>query len=461
MNPTVLQPVASSAFFLLFLVPLVPAGFALMNTGLGRSRSAAHFMLSSLCTAALAACVFALWGGSLAGIGAGIGAGTGATHEHVLILRGHGWDWIATGRLLWPGAEPTSSRSTLFLLLQIFTVGIAAMIPLATGADRWRLSACLASTALLAGWTYPLLAHWVWGGGWLSQLGANYGMGRGFLDPAGAATIHVLGGLTALSIAWILGPRFGKYSAGDLPAAIPGYSIVAVLFGCAVMLPGWIALNAMGAILFANSTPGEMPLIAVNTFLSASASCLATLATTAARFSKPDASLCANGWVAGLVTSSALCAYVTPGVAIFTGFAAGVLITFAIEFVETRLGIDDPGGAISVHGLAGIWGLLAAGIFTHIPQFALTPNFIPRLGPAGAIANGGIPQRGQFMAQLVGVATLLGLILPLSYGLNWVLNRIHPQRVDQQGERLGMDLRELGGGAYPEFVVRNDEFAPR
>jgi ammonium transporter, Amt family len=429
--------VPATYFILIFLVPLALAGLAIMNTGLGRTRSAAHFMLASMSAVALAACVYVLWGFSWEGVSGQV--------AHIVFLGGRPWDWIATDPFLWHGLAFDSSRVTASAFLQVFTVGLAAMIPLASGADRWRLTASLISTALLAGWIYPLFAHWVWGGGWLSELGTNYGLGIGFVDAGGASTIHVVGALSALSMVWILGPRFGKYSAEGVPAAIPGYNIVYVLLGCGLMLPGWIALNAAGSLLFVGTPPGQIALVAVNTFLCASAGCLAALATTGVRFSKPDASLCGNGWVGGLVTSSAIAPFVTPGVAILTGFVAGLIVVLSIEFLEMHLSIDDPGGAISSHGLAGLWGLLASGIFMHLPRLAST----------------GFHPRGQFLAQVVGIATLLGFVLPMTFGLNWILNRLHVQRVDRQGDRLGMDLRELGGGAYPEFVVRSDEYTQR
>ena len=428
MNPPTPAPQLPLYLFLVFLVPLAPAGLALMNTGFGRTRSAAHFMLSSLVTVALAACVYVLCGFSWEGF-----PGRAA---HSFLLKGRSWNWIGGEPFLLHGVRFSGSPETASVLLQIFTVGLAAMIPLAAGADRWRLNASLISTALLAGWTYPLFAHWVWGGGWLSQLGNNYGLGAGFLDAAGTSTIHVVGGLSALAIVWILGPRLGKYSEHGASAAIPGHNIIYVLFGCALMLPGWMALNAAGALLFAGAAPALLPLVAINTLLAASASCLAALATTSIRFTKPDASLCGNGWAGGLVASSAVCAFVSPIAAIFIGLVAGIIVPLSIELLEMRLSIDDPGGAISVHAVAGIWGLLAAGLLAHISAH-----------PAG-----------QLLAQVVGIATLLGFILPMSYAFNWIVNRFYPQRVDHYGERLGMDLRELGGGAYPEFVVRSDEF---
>ena len=149
------------------------------------------------------------------------------------------------------------------------------------------------------------------------------------------------------------------------------------------------------------------------------------------RFGKPDASLCANGWLAGLVASSACAGIVSPGESILVGLVAGIVTPLMVELLELALSIDDPSGAITVHAAAGLWGLVAAGLFA--------------------------PQPGQLLAQLVGIAALLGLVLPLVYLLFALLNRIVPFRVEPDGERIGMDLHELGGGAYPEFVIHRDE----
>jgi Amt family ammonium transporter len=410
---------------LVAMVPLALAGLVLMNTGLGRTRSAAHSMLASMAAIAVAALIYCTVGFSWEGIAGG--------PAHSLVVAGKHWDWIATAPLCLRGLAPGATQANLQVLLQVFAVGLAALIPLSAGADRWRISASCLSTALLAGWTYPLFAHWVWGGGWLAQLGSSYGLGRGFLDGGGASTIQVVGGLTALTVVWIIGPRRGKYAQDGIAPAIPGHNIVYVLFGALLVVPGWIALNAAGAILFAGAAASRTPLIAINTMLSAAGACLAALFITRVRFGKPDASLCANGWVGGLVASSAVCAFVSPLLAIGVGLIAGGLVTGAVELLELRLSVDDPGGAISVHAVAGIWGLLAVGIF--------------------------VP--GQMLAQVVGVASLLGVVLPLSYCLNWLLDRVHPQRTDREGERLGMDLHELGAGAYPEFMIHNEEFLER
>ncbi len=428
--PALSEAGTAVCILLILLVPLAGAGLALINTGLGRSRSAAHSMLASLCVVAVAALVYFACGFAWQGY-----LGRPA---HVVTLAGKGWNWLAAEPLFLRGLKLDGSPASLAAWLQMLSVGLAALIPLGSGADRWRLPASCASTALLAGITYPLFAHWVWGGGWLAQLGANYGLGRGFLDAGGGSTIQAVGGLTALAIAWILGPRLGKYSREGIPTAIPGHNAVLVLLGCAVALVGWLGLNSAGAILFTGAAPAGTVLVGVNTVLSAAVAALAAAMITKIRFGKPDASLVANGWVGGLVASSAACASVTPATAAFIGLVAGVLVIFAVELFEVRLAVDDPSGAVSVHAVAGIWGVLALGFFARLPGAA-----------------------GQWLAQLIGVATLLGFVLPLTYGLNWLLNRFYPQRAPMEGERLGMDVNELGATAYPEFVIHTEEFIPR
>jgi Amt family ammonium transporter len=436
-----------ACIFFILLVPFAAAGLAFMNVGLGRSRSAGHMMMASLCALAVAGIsYFAIgfaWQGAIGG------------PAHLLNFPGKTWNWIAAEPFLFRKLSFDGSATSLTALLQMFSVGLAAVIPLGSGADRWRLRAICLSTAILAALTYPLFAHWVWGGGWLAQLGVNYGIGRGFLDAGGSSTIQAVGGLTALAITWILGPRRGKYSADGMAPAIPGHNSVFVLFGCILALIGWIGLNSAGAILFTGAEPSGAALIAINTMLAASASALTAAFITKVRFGKPDASLTSNGWVGGLVASSASCAFVSPAEALVIGSIAGTAITLSIEMLELRLEVDDPGGAISVHAVGGIWGLLALGIFGQFqrPVFNVTGDSLS--GLTSSVAS------GQWLAQLIGVATLLGFVLPLTYAVNLVLNRFYPYRVAVEGERQGMDLHELGAGAYPEFMTHTDEFLPR
>lgn len=437
---------------LIILVPLALAGLALINTGLSRSRSAAHSMLATLCVISVAVVVYFVIGFAW--------QGHADLPSHSFIIFGKEWSWLGAGPSCLRGIPMNGSPASLTALLQLFSVALAALIPLGAAAERWRLVGCCASTVLLAGITYPLFAHWVWGGGWLSRLGLNYGLGLGFLDAGGSSTIQGVGGLTALSLAWLLGPRRGKYNSEGVPAALPGHNTVLVLFGCIISVVGWMALNAAGSILFVGVTAGHAVLVAINTLLAASGGVLAGAAITRHRFGKPDASLSANSWMCGLAASSAGCAYVPPAAALLTGLVAGALVTCTIPWMETRLGIDDPSGAAAVHALGGLWGTLAVGIFPRTVRATLAAGAADRL-PGWQMMTQAASARpgGQVIAQIVGVATLLGFLLPLTYSFNWLLNRVLPQRIPPEEEGQGADLYELGAGAYPEFMTRSDEFS--
>jgi Amt family ammonium transporter len=409
---------------LLLLAPLAIAGVSLINAGLGRSRSAAQALLGNLAIVAVTAIVFAIVGASLAG---GLPGGRGLTFH----TGGVAWEWLHVGPLLLHGLGTAPAQAQLGLMFEFLAVALAAMLPWGSGADRWRLSAGCAAAAVMAAFVFPLAAHWIWGGGWLAQLGVNFSLGAGFLDVGGAGSIHVLGGLSALAVIWIAGPRRGKFPKEGFSTAMPGHNAAYVLFGCLISLVGWVAWNLAGAILWLHAPLSALPVTAINTVLAASAALVATFVVTRFRFGKPDASLCANGWMAGLVASSACAALVSPAASLFVGVVAGIATPLLVELFELALSVDDPSGAVSVHAAAGLWGLFAAGLFA--------------------------PQHGQLVAQLVGIATLLGVFLPMVYLLFWVLNRFVPFRVDADGERIGMDLHELGGGAYPEFVIHRDE----
>lgn len=415
-------------FLSILLIPLAIAGLSLINTGLGRSRNAAHLMLGCLCLISVAGLVYVVVGFSLLGYPGGPGYG--------LIAQGKTWEWLGALPLFMRGLPLGLNAPSLAALLGLMSVVFAAVIPLGSAAGRWKLSGMCLSTVLFAGWTVPVFGHWAWSG-WLAGLGRNFGIGAGFLDAGGAGAIQVTGGLTALALTWILGPRRGKFTPDRMPLALPGHNSIYVLFGCMLAWLGWIGLDSAGAILYTAAEAGRVVLITINATVGAASSTLAVAALTRIRFSKPDASLCGNGWIAGLVATSAGCAVVPPAAAIIIGLVAGVLVTYSIEWLELHLSIDDPGGSISVHALGGMWGLLATGWFA-------------RLGDAKA-------EGSQWIAQLAGIATLLGFVLPLTYGINWLLHYFRPMRVPPEGERQGLDLYELGAGAYPDFVTHNDD----
>ena len=409
---------------LLMLAPLALAGVALINTGLGRSRSAAQALLGNLVMIAVTAIVFALVGATFAGC---LQNGTG----HTIHAAGKPWDWIGAGPYFLSGLGAAPGQSQLSLVFEFLAVAMTALLPWGSGADRVRLVAGCAVAAVLAALVFPLAAHSIWGGGWLAQLNANFTLGASCLDPGGAATVHALGGLSALALIWIAGPRRGKFPKAGFSTAMPGHNTAYVLFGCLVSLVGWMAWNLAGAILWLNEPLAALPGTAVNTLLAGSAALAATYIVTRVRFGKPDGSLCANGWMSGLVASSACAAIVSPVASIFIGLVAGIATPLLVELLELALSIDDPSGAISVHAAAGLWGLLAVGILA--------------------------PRHGQFLAQMAGISAMLGIFLPLVYFLFLLLNRVVPFRVEADGERIGMDLHELGGGAYPEFVIHRDE----
>lgn len=431
------------AFAALLIAPFAVAGLALLNTGLVRARNATHVLMCSLCVIGASAGAYFVCGFAIQGFIGG--------PAHIWTIGGKEWSWLASLPLFWRGVDWNGSPAALVIWAQLLSVALAALIPLGAAAERWRLGAACISAAVLAGFIYPLFAHWVWGGGWLAQLGVNYGLGAGFVDAGGSATIQAVGGLSALALVWLLGPRHGKYSPDGMPMAIPGHNAVLVLFGCMLAWIGWLGINSAGALLFSGVDSGRVVLIMVNTTLGAGAAAAATAVLTRARFGKPDASLTANGFVAGLAAGSGACAFVPPASAIFIGLVAGILVPLAIENLELRLGIDDPGGAISVHAVGGLWGIIAVGIFGRFP--------LPVLNTAGSAAPSG--GEGQWLAQLIGIATLLGLVFPAVYFVNWLLGRRRPIRASIDGERQGLDLHELGAGAYPEFMTHTDEFLQR
>lgn len=416
---------------LILLIPLAFAGLALMNAGLTRSRSAAHSLTATLMAVAVAAVAYCAFGFAWQGFPGSAG--------YALTVAGKPWNWIGAGRFFLAGLDPNAGAPIWAACMGLFSAALAAIIPLGAGEERLRIRSVVLSAALTAAWTYPLFAHWVWGGGWLAQLGASYGLGAGFLDTGGAGSIQVVGGLTALSICWIVGPRRGKFNQDGMPSAIPGHNALFVLFGALLALVGWFGLNSVGAILFYGAGPGRVALVAMNTVLGAGSALMAAALITRTRFGKTDAWLSANGWTGGLVATSSCAAFLGPAEAIIIGLIAGSLVTFSIEWLELHLQIDDPGGSISVHAIAGLWGLLAAGFLGRAP------------GTNGA----------QWMAQIAGIATLLGVIFPMTYLGNWILNRIWPYRVSPDAERQGLDLSELGANAYPELATHLEDFTQR
>ena len=422
------ESIAVLFIVLLAALPLALAGLVLLKAGLGRSRSAAQSLLGALLAVSVSAVAFCILGFSLAGFQ--------GLPSYSMVLGSARLDWIGASGLFLSGLHWDGSLPGYAAAFEIFAVGMAALIPWGAGADRWRLRSIGLVSVLIGGILFPVFTHWVWGGGWLAALGVNFQIGSGFEDPGGAATIQVFGGLTALVAVWLLGPRSTKFAGSEVPRAIPGHHIINVLFGRMLLLPGWLAFNLLGATISDGTSPTMLVPVVINTLLCAAMALLAALFITRIRFGKPDASLCANGWVAGLVTSSAIAAFATPAEAMIAGVLIGGALPWLVELLEVYGRVDDPSGSIVVHGISGLWGLFVLGFMGSFPP-------------------------GQMLAQLIGIGTLLGLMLPVIYGCFWLLNKVFPFRTTPEGEQLGMDLHELGAGAYPEFVIYGDDFLPR
>jgi Amt family ammonium transporter len=405
------------------VAPLAIAGVALINTGLGRSRSAAQALLGNLAIVAVTAIVFALIGATFAGTPRAARA-TPSPGRQALELA-----WQGPVLPDWPG-QAAPAQAQLELLFEFLAVALAALIPWGSGADRWRLSAGCAIAAVLAALSFPL-AHWIWGGGWLAQLGVNFSLGSGFLDPGGAATVHVLGGLSALAVVWIAGPRRGKFPQGRLfhRHARPQRRLHPLRLPAGLV--GWLAFNVAGAVLWLHA-----PLSALAGYRHQHPALrLGSRRRHLHRHPHPLRQARRQPLRQRLAHRPGrlqrLRAIVSPLAALFIGVVAGIITPLLVEVLRAR----------------------------RLHRRPLRRHLRPRRRrPVGTARRRHLrPQPGQFVAQLVGIATLLGVFLPLVYLLFWLLNRVVPFRVDPDGERIGMDLHELGGGAYPEFVIHRDD----
>ncbi len=413
-DPSLVLPIAAALW-----IPLLPLGLLLLQAGMSRIRNTAHTLLMGLAGIALAIVGFLLPGAWIAGAGA---AG------HGFWLAGHFWDLI--GRHAPWSALAAHPAAALQAWQELWAAAIVALLALAGGLERWRRRPAMLAAYLCGAFFLPLMAHWLWGQGWLAQAPALFHLRNAPVDPAGAGGVQLLGGLIALSVMIQLGPRRGKFPADGLPAALPAHNIPLVLLSCLLLLPGWLAWNLLGALLHPQPFAAISAMtVAVNTVLPAAGGLLAAFELSAWRFGKPDASLSANGWLAGLVASSAGCALWGPLAALITGAVAGALVVFTVELIELRARLDDPAGVLPTHLLAGIWGVLAVALFGRNLSRA---------------------------AQLLELAVLIAFFWPLSFAALWLIGRLAPHRLDPDDERRGLDLSELGAGAYPEFVTHDD-----
>jgi len=290
--------------------------------------------------------------------------------------------------------------------------------------------------------TYPIFANWVWGGGWLSQLGKNFGLGHGHVDFAGSSVVHMVGGVTALAGAMVLGPRIGKYNKDGSANPIPGHNIPMGVLGCFILAFGWFGFNPGSTLAGADL---RISVIAVNTMLASASGAIFAMFYMWAKYGKPDPSMMVNGMLAGLVAITAPCGFVSSFWAFVIGAVSGVLVCWAAVFIERTMKVDDPVGAIAVHGVNGAWGVLSLGLFS---DGTYGDGFNGVEGTVRGLFYGGA---SQFVAQVIGTTTCFAFIFSASWVFFKVYDLVFGMRVSPETEMDGLDVPEMGVHGYPEI----------
>jgi Amt family ammonium transporter len=435
-----------------FLVMFMQAGFAMVESGLCRAKNANHTYMMNFFVYTCG--LFSYWilgfaiqmGGSAGN--SNLGGLQSLTGEHSLTLFGKAWGLFATSGIMLGGHTYDVGVMVIFLFEMVF-MDTALTIVTGACAERWKFLAFTISSIVMGAITYPLYGNWAWGGGWLAQLGTNTGLGKGYCDFAGSGVVHAVGGVTALAVCLIVGPRIGKYNRDGSSNPILGHDVSAVLIGCFILAFGWFGFNpgsTLGASANGNLRIGT---IAVATML---AGCTGTMGAILYMWSlkgKPDYSMSGNGLLAGLVAITAPSGFVNTAGACIIGLVAGVLVCLSCSFFENTLKVDDPVGAISVHGVNGLWGVIAVGLFADgTSNYGGSWN-----GVTGSVTGLFYGDSSQLVAQLVGVSTLIGVVFTISMVVNLVIEYFIGQRVSAETELAGLDIPEMGQLGYPEFVL--------
>jgi Amt family ammonium transporter len=427
-----------------FLVMFMQAGFALAETGFTRAKNVAHTMMMNFMVYAIGMtgywiCGFALHMGGLGPI-ATLG-GTGVLDsEFTISLLGKEFGLFGMKGFFLAGSSYDVAVFALFLFQMVF-MDTAATIPTGAMAERWKFSSFIVFAFFISMFTYPLYANWVWGGGWLSMLGKNFGLGHGVVDFAGSSVVHMVGGVTALAGAIVLGARIGKFNKDGTPNPIPGHNIPMAALGCFILAFGWFGFNPGSTLA---GTDLRIAVVAVNTMLAGAAGAIAAMFYVWIVYGKPDPSMMINGMLAGLVAITAPCAFVSSFWAFVIGVAAGALVCWAVVFVERRLKVDDPVGAIAVHGFCGAWGVIAVGIFAD-GTYGDGLN-----GVAGGVRGILYGDASQLVAQIIGPLVNFVFIFGASYAFFKVSDLVMGIRVSPEVELEGLDVPEMGVHGYPE-----------
>ncbi len=426
-----------------FLVMFMQAGFAMLETGFTRAKNATNTMAMNLIIYPVG--VIGFWLTGYAFMMGGVHhwpslGGVETVHRELTVsIAGHPFGLIGLSKFALASVSHDPASLAMFLFAVVF-MDTAATIPTGAMAERWKFIAFFIYGFFMSMFLYPLYGNWVWGGGWLSQLGMNFGLGHGHVDFAGSSVVHMTGGVTALAGAIVLGPRIGKFRRDGAIGALPGHNLPMAVIGTLILAFGWFGFNAGSAL--AASDP-RIGVIAANTMLASSAGALAALLYLWQRFKKPDIAMACNGLLGGLVAITAPCAFVGPQAAILIGVVAGLIVVWVVLALERRFRIDDPVGAIAVHGACGLWGALALGIFAD-GSYGEGWNGVA--GPVRGLLYG---DGGQFLAQLIGVIANLVVVFGLALAFFLVIERLIGNRVLAEVEWSGLDALEMGSDAYP------------
>jgi ammonium transporter, Amt family len=430
-----------------FLVMFMQAGFAFCETGFTRAKNAAHTMAMNMMVYGIGllgywACGYALQMGGVGAI-ASLGGSGALSSEYTITIAGHSLGLFGVKGFFLSGDAYDAGVFALFLFSMVF-MDTAATIPTGAMAERWKWGSFVVYSLFMSMLIYPIFGNWVWGGGWLSQLGKEFGLGHGHVDFAGSSVVHLVGGVAAYVGARTLGPRIGKYEKNGRVNTIPGHDIPMAILGVLILAFGWFGFNA-GSTLSGGDL--RIAVVAVNTMLASAAAAVAAMIAITHLRGKPDLSFMANGMLAGLVAITAPCAFVNSTGAVLIGLVAGVLLVGATIFVEHRLRIDDPVGAISVHGVNGAWGVIAVGLFAD-GTYGAGLNGVAG-GVRGLFYGGGW---GQLTAEIVGAVVCIAFTFTTFHFFFKIVGHLIGNRVSATVELEGLDMAEVGVLAYPEFL---------
>ena len=411
------------------LVFWMQAGFAMVETGFTRAKNAGNIIMKNLMDFCIGTVVFSLLGYTIM---MGEDAFFGLIGKPNMDLWGNFKAFIASPE------DGSFTGASTFVFNLIFCATTATIVSGAM-AERTKFSAYCIYSAVISLIIYPIEAHWIWGGGWLSQIG--------FHDYAGSCAIHMVGGIAALVGAIILGPRIGKYvkdKNGKVTKvnAIPGHSITLGALGVFILWLGWYGFNGAAA-----TTPSELASIFLTTTIAPSVATVTTMIFTWVRNGKPDVSMCLNASLAGLVGVTAGCDAVDAIGASAIGFVSGILVVVVVELLDLKLHIDDPVGAVGVHMANGIWGTIAVGLFA-------TPS--APAGLSGLFYSGSFKLLGIQALGVLSVGVYAAIAMVITF---FLIKKLHGLRVTPEEEISGLDSTEHGlPSAYPDFIPAVDKY---